>query len=248
MARDARERVRAQQRQQAQRARRRRRLVLTAAVLSLLALVVGIGISVQLTRSGITQTADEAPTGTIAEFGIARGKESAPVTLTIYEDFQCPACRVLEELTTPTINTYIEQGTLRVIYRPMAFLDAASTTEYSSRALGGAGCVLDEAGRDAFVRMHDLLFRNQPPEGSAGLSDEQIAGLAAQAGAQRSAIASCMDGGRYDGWVAAATDQASKDGVTATPTLFVDSQQLEFSDQEDPRTTLSQAIGSAARP
>jgi protein-disulfide isomerase len=240
--------VRAQQRQQARTTRRRRRIVVSAAVLVLLAVVVGIGMSVQLSRSGITRSAVDVPAGTVAAFGIARGQRSAPVTVTVYEDFQCPACRALERYLDPMINSLVERGRLRVIYRPMAFLDDASTTEYSSRALGAAACVLDEAGQGAFLRMHGLLFRNQPAEGTAGLSDGQVADLAVQAGAGRSAVASCVEGDRFDDWVTAATEQASKDGITATPTLLVDGRQLEFSNQEDPRLTLSQAVESAGRP
>jgi hypothetical protein len=45
--------------------------------------------------------------------------------------------------------------------------------------------------------------------------------------------------------VAAATDQASKDNVNKTPTYFVDGDEVEFSDAEDPTVTLSRLIDEA---
>ena len=47
------------------------------------------------------------------------------------------------------------------------------------------------------------------------------------------------------GWVDAATEQASKDGVNATPTILVDGEQLQFSGTESPATTLRDAIQAA---
>src|SRR5262249_28969188 len=134
----------------------------------------------------------------------------------------------------------------RVEYHPIAFLDAASTTDYSSRALGAAACALDEAGIDAYLQMHELLFLHQPPEGSAGLSDGQLADLAEQAGADRGAVADCMGQGPFAGWAEAATEQASKDGVTGTPTILVDGTRLEFTQNEDPRVTLERAVQAAS--
>lgn len=245
MGRKSRERV-AQMRQREQAAARRRRNgVVAAVVVVVLAVVVGLGIAVQATRSGDTGTAGGAPQGTVDQYAVPRGAASAPVTLTVYEDFQCPACRTVETYLDPVIDQYVERGTVRVLYRPIAFLDEASTTDYSSRALGAAACVLDEAGRDAFVQMHDLLYANQPPEGTAGLSDGRLADLAQRAGADRAAVSTCMENERFAGWVDAATEQASKNGVNATPTLLVNGEQLELSNEEDPRETLRRAIEAA---
>ena len=64
----------------------------------------------------------------------------------------------------------------------MAFLDRASTTNYSSRALDAAAAVVDTAP-GSFQAFHDLLYANQPEEGSAGLTDAQLLDYAVQAGA-----------------------------------------------------------------
>jgi len=234
-------------------AKRSRNAMVSLSVLGVLAVVVVGVVVVRMVATGEPKVV--APQGAVAaegaslgtpRFAIPRGERSAPVTLTIYEDFQCPACRATEAYLRPTIDRLVEDGTVRIEYHPIAFLDAASTTDYSSRALGAAACVLDRAGIDAYLRMHDLLYLNQPPEGSAGLTDDQLADLAQQAGADRAAVAACMEEGTFAAWVDAATEQASKDDVNATPTLLVNGTELAFSENQDPRVTLEQAVQAAS--
>jgi len=234
-------------------ATRSRSSMVSLSVLGVLVVVVVGVVAVRMVATGDTQVV--APRGAVAaagasvgtpRFAVPRGERSAPVTLTVYEDFQCPACRATEAYLRPTIDRLVDGGTVRVEYHPIAFLDAASTTDYSSRALGAAACVLDRAGDDAYLRMHDLLYLNQPPEGSAGLSDDQLADLAQQAGANRTAVAQCMEGGTFAGWADAATEQASRDGVNATPTLLVNGTVLRFSGNQDPRVTLEQTVQAAS--
>jgi len=246
MASSSRDRVRQMQQQQRAAARRRRGVAMMLVIVVVLAVVVGVGIAVQMSRSEVSGGAGDAvPSGVVDRYAVPRGDGAAPVTLTLYEDFQCPVCRQVESIIGPTVDRFVESGTVRVEYRPIAFLDEASTTEYSSRALNAAACVLDERGAGAFVRMHGLLFSEQPPEGTAGLSNEQLVALAARAGANRAVAGSCIDDERFAGWVDAATEQASKDGVNATPTILVDGEQLQLSGSESPATTLRDAIRSS---
>ena len=56
----------------------------------------------------------------------------------------------------------------------MNFLDQASTTHYSTRAAAASGCAADQ---DRFTDYLHELFVNQPPEGSAGLSDTELIAL-----------------------------------------------------------------------
>jgi len=232
---------------------RSRNMLVSLTVLAVLLVAVAGVVAVRMAAGGDARlvapqgavVAENAPPGT-PRFVVPDGDPSAPATLTVYEDFQCPACRATEAYLRPTLDRLVDEGAVRVEYHPIAFLDNASTTDYSSRALGAAACVLDTAGDEAYLRMHDLLFLNQPPEGSAGLSDDQLAELAQQAGADRAAVADCMEQGRFAGWVAAATEQASQDGVTATPTLLVDGTPLQLTQSQDPRVTLEQAVRSAS--
>lgn len=244
--REAAERIRAMQAEQARRERRRRSVIVASVVIVLIAAIVGIGIAVQANRnSAVTGGTAVAPSGANASFGIYRGDASAPVTVTVYEDFQCPYCKAFEQQVGPTLLKDIDKGEIRVEYRPIAFLDSASTTKYSTRALETAACALDNGGPAVFAKLHDLLYLNQPEEGSAGLSDDQLADLAKQAGADKAAVSQCQAKGTYAKWVAQATDQSSKDGVNGTPTYLVDGKKVTFTQAESPTTTLTNLIKAA---
>jgi protein-disulfide isomerase len=168
------------------------------------------------------------------------------VSVVVYEDFQCPVCKAFEENVGAMLTDKIDQGVVQLEYRPIAFLDRASTTKYSSRALATAACALDDGGPDVFHKLHDLLFANQPEEGSDGLPDSKLADLAAEAGADKASVESCQEAGTFDGWVAKVTDQASKDGISGTPTYFVDGDKVTFTNGEDPKVTLGNLIDQAA--
>jgi protein-disulfide isomerase len=220
--------------QAAQRAaeRRRRNLVVGGVVAVVIVLVVVIAVAVQSSRND-TGAGSAPPSGVTDTYGILRGDDAAPVTVTLFEDFQCPVCKAYEGYLGDTIAKDVDAGTIKVIYRPMAFLDSASTTNYSSRAAETAACVLDQNGVDEWVKVHGLLFANQPEEGSAGLSDSELADLVQQAGADKSAVESCQSDGTFDGWVRAATDAASKDKVTGTPTMRIDGQDVPLTTAQD---------------
>jgi protein-disulfide isomerase len=208
------------------RAARRRRTVIggvVAAGVVLVALVVVIAVQSRRT----TPSADAAvPANTVDGTVIAVGSADAPVAVDLYEDFQCPNCKAFEDTTGQTLAQLVAAGTVQARYHGMAFLDTSANDEYSTRALNAAAVVLSTAGPDAFQTFHDLLFANQPAEGGSGLTDEQLIEYAGQTGATGSTVQAQIHDLTYGDWVTKATDQASKDGVTGTPTVFVDGTEL----------------------
>jgi protein-disulfide isomerase len=159
-----------------------------------------------------------APPGAV-ENGTGVKVGSGPVQIDIYEDFICPACGQFEQQVGSYIEEQVSIGAISVEYRPIAFLDRMSTTDYSSRAVNAAACVFDNEGAETFHEFHDLLFANQPPEGGTGLSDDELTALAEQAGADD--VDSCIADGEFDGWVEEANDSASQNNVVSTPTVYV---------------------------
>jgi protein-disulfide isomerase len=227
------ERTRASQRAaeirkaQERKERRRRNAFITAAILAVLAVIVGVGYAVQTSRD-TTGEAAASPAGAVSTYGIPRGVEDAPVTVTIFEDFLCPVCGTLEAELRPWINQYVEDGNVRLVYRPIAILDRYSNgTEFPTRAANALAVVFDTSGSEVAGKFHDLLFENQPEEGTDGLSDDQLVDLAVQAGAAEADVRGPIDDRDFEQWVVNATGQASKDGVTGTPTVEVDGDRLE---------------------
>jgi protein-disulfide isomerase len=141
-----------------------------------------------------------------------------PALIDAYEDFLCPFCRMFEEQTGATLRQLAVEHVASVVYHPLAFLDGASTSQYSSRASSASGCAAD-AGR--FADFHDILYLNQPPEGSAGLSDDLLIELGVGLGIDDPAFPRCVAGHAYFPWTAYVTARAIARGVAGTPTVFV---------------------------
>lgn len=203
---------------------RRRNLFIGGGVVAGLLVIVVVLFLIQSGRDTSGDVATE-PTGVTDGYSVVVGEDSAPKTVTIYEDFQCPICHEFEQATQDKLRAAVDDGRIKLDYRMVAFLDGASTTNYSSRALNAAALVLDTSGEDVFLKFHDLLYANQPAEGSAGLSDDELIAFAVQAGADETAIRAGIENQDFSQWVINATDQMSKDGVRGTPTVVVDGKQ-----------------------
>lgn len=204
--------------------RRRRAVVVTAVAAVVVVLVVAIALVVQNARS-TKHVAANAVNGVTADYGFVVGKSTAPVKVVAYEDFQCPICQGFEKAEGATLTKYVDDGTVSLEYRPIAFLDSSSSTGYSTRALNAAACVMNSTNIDTFKKFHDLLYANQPKENTAGLPDSQLVAYAKQAGATSPAVSACITGEKFKAWTVNATNAASQAPVMskglATPTVTV---------------------------
>jgi len=148
--------------------------------------------------------------------GIVLG--TGPLVVDAYIDFLCPFCRQFELNAGDALAGLVSAGQISLAYHPMNFLDAASTTQYSTRAAAASGCASD-GGR--FAEYAHALFVSQPPEGGPGLTDAQLAELAESVGLPGRTFAECGQTGRYLDWPTYVTAQATARGVQSTPTVLV---------------------------
>jgi len=131
-----------------------------------------------------------------------------------YGDFQCPNCASFETTVGPTVRRLVDQGRIRFVYHPMAFLGPESVA-----AANAATCAGDQGRSWPY---HDLLFQQQAPvENSGFLSTDQLLRLGQQAGVTGSRFSSCVKNDTYVPWVRQVTDEASQRGVNAAPTILV---------------------------
>jgi protein-disulfide isomerase len=198
-----------------------RRVLLAGALAGvLLVLVTGAGIGVQAAR--VSSSGGPSPQAVSIADGVQLGRSGARVTIEVYEDPQCPACANLEQQAGGQLRSWMASDTAKVHYFVISFLDSQSTTKYSSRAASALYCSAD-AG--VFQAYHDLLFANQPAEGSAGLTDDQLISGGTRAGitgTAQSTFAQCVKSKKYADFVSRISDQSSKAGILATPTVLVD--------------------------
>jgi len=208
-------------REQIARERRRRRTLWTSAIAACVLVLAGlVGLSVYNSQRPEGDFA--VPPGATADrSGIVVG--SGPVTVEIYLDYLCPACRNFEEQSGATIARYLTEERITVVYHPVAILDRYSTNRYSSRSAAGAGCAA-EAGR--LTEYTEALYADQPAEGGPGHSDERLVEIAVGAGLPGDDFGQCLRENRYGDWVRYVTEEMARRGVRGTPTVFVNGQML----------------------
>lgn len=204
-----------------QRRERGRNLAIVGAVVGVLVIIVVVLFISLSGRDTTGHTASKVPPNLTDGYGVTVGDPSAPTTITVYEDPQCPICREFEAVTGSKIAQAVDQGKVKVDYRMVSFLDRSSQNEYSSRALNALMVVYAEGGADAFQQFHSYLYAHQPQEGTAGPSDQQLIDAAVKLGNDRAAITPGIEQKVYSQWIVNATDQMSRNGVNGTPTAFI---------------------------
>lgn len=245
---DRREALRRQQQAAQQSARRAGLAIKVAWITGLAVIAVMVTVIVMAVlrpgSAGVAAGTLVAPAGATDSGAVVVGDPQARATVTIYADFMCPYCGQFERANGPDLATAVSAGTARLEVHPMSFLDPQSAgSRYSTRAANAFVTVAndDPARAWAFYR---LLFEHQPAEGSAGLTDAQLADYARQAGVPDAVIATFADG-TFVPWVQKITDQAWDDGVGGTPTVKVNGQL--FSGDLYTAGPLAAAIAEAAR-
>lgn len=222
--------------------RRQRNFITVAFVVVVIALIGGVGIWYSQNQPESTdESYADAPTKMVEpdnvtdDYGIEfraedAGNETAKDAprVVVYEDFQCPVCQGFEQVSGDYLTELATEGDIVLEYRTIAFLDQASSTEYSSRSANAAMCVLEDTDVDHFHKMHDQLYANQPEEGGDGLPDSKLIEFADEAGAE--GAESCIKKRTYDPWFKKATEESSENGVEGTPSVRVNGKDVEGKD------------------
>ena len=202
--------------EQERKERRRRSLIVTGGrASSLLALVVLIGYLVEPSRD---TTGRRPPLRAGAVGGLRRAGRTE---LRAGEGgglrgLHVPVLRAVRGRQRATVAEDADQGKVQIaVPRRSTSSTTSSTTTYSTRAANASPWCSTRPARTVAKKFHDLLFENQPAEGSAGLSDSQLVDLAVQAGAKRSAVQPGIERRGRSSVGRNVTDQASKAGVTA---------------------------------
>lgn len=168
---------------------------------------------------------DTAPAGASGDFGLLIGEPDAPKSVVIYEDFLCPFCGQLEQTVGERLDAAVEAGEIKVEYRPLGFLER--TSDYSPQSANAFAVVLDASGPEVAKEFHDLLYADQPAESGPFPDDDDLVALAVKAGAEEADVRPGIEDLAFEGWVDAANEAASQEGINSTPSVFVDGKLVE---------------------
>ncbi|MFF8477540.1 DsbA family protein [Streptomyces sp. NPDC015414] len=244
--RTARERIAAEREKQRTADRRRRTLIVAASVVCVLGLAAVIGVvAANSGKGGKSSTASGpvvVPSGAKGQDSLAIpvGKDGARSTLTVWEDFRCPACMSFEARYRQTLHELTDAGKLRVEYHLVRLIDGNLRGTGSLRAANAAACAQD-AGR--FRDYHDVLYANQPQETDDAFGNNakliQLAGKVK--GLDTPAFRKCVNNGTHDGWVNKSHKAFEAGGFGSTPTVLLDGKNI-YQDQTMTPEKLKQMV------
>ena len=155
--------------------------------------------------------------------GLSVGDPNAPVTIDVFEDFQCPACRFFTESIEPLIiENLVATGKARYVFHNYPFLDGngAGSSGESDQAANASMCA-NEQGK--FWEMHSILYANLEGENRGAFSDRRLQAMAESIGLDKEAFNACFEANKYEDDIQADFDLGDQMGVSGTPTVFVDS-------------------------
>ncbi|MEN3265436.1 thioredoxin domain-containing protein [Pseudonocardia sp.] len=197
--------------------KRNRTPLIVVAVVLVVAVIVGATVLLnQASSTNVTPTYTATASGAVVTAG------TGPVTIDTYEDFLCPQCERFEQRYGNDITDALNSGQITVRFHTIAILDPSTNPPgYSTRAANAALCAVP-AG--IYPTYREKLFAEQPAEGSAGLSNDQLIAFGTQLGATGD-FAGCVNGATNVPAVTAETNAAAADpalqtgGQFGTPTV-----------------------------
>ncbi|MEI5523462.1 thioredoxin domain-containing protein [Streptomyces brasiliscabiei] len=246
--RTARERLAEEREKQKTAEKRRRALIVGASVVGVLGLAAVIGVVAANAGKDDADSAGPvvAPSGANGEDSLAIpvGDAGARSTLSVWEDFRCPACKSFEDAYRSTIHELTEAGKLKVEYHLATLIDGNMGGSGSRKAANAAACAQNE---DRFPAYHDVLYQNQPPETDDAFADEaKLLDLAKKVdGLDTAEFRGCVEDGTHNSWVAKSNEAFQKGGFSGTPSVFLNGTNI-YADQSMTPAKLKQMVEARA--
>lgn len=220
-----RERLAEERRRKAVHDRRRKMLVgvLGGLVAASAAVIVAVAVADKMSggdRKAVAYRGPLAPVSRQADGSILMaGQGVTGPTLEVFEDFQCPSCKRLEDVAGDTIKKAAADGKARVIFRPFQLFRAPAQPEpapsVSRRGANAALCA--PAGK--WASYTKTLFAYQPEEGRDGFENKELLNWAEDLGFRTPEFEKCVTGMQKAEDVDKSTRYAQEQRVSGTPTL-----------------------------
>jgi protein-disulfide isomerase/FKBP-type peptidyl-prolyl cis-trans isomerase len=139
------------------------------------------------------------------------GSRSAPITIVVFADFQCPFCAKLVPTLAELQTTYGPEK-LRVVWKNLPLPFHQNAQPAAEAAMG----VFALRGSDAFWRFHDVAFKNQ-----SALSEASYGEWGAAVGVDAATLAAGLADHRWKAKVDEDHALATRLGVSGTPAALV---------------------------
>ena len=176
------------------------------------------------------QPAPSAPTGpvnvAVRKSAPVEGNDNAKVTIVEFGDFQCPFCQSFVKNTLPQIKKqYIDTGKVKLVFRhfPLPFHVNAQVSAVAAECANQQG---------KFWQYHDLLYKDGQGDGT-GLDKVSLEKYADSLGLNsgtfgfgKNKFNQCLENNSTLDIVKADMAEGTKDGVTGTPSFYINGQPI----------------------
>ena len=165
-------------------------------------------------KPAVTSTIDTA-NGSAISFD-----NGAATTIDVWEDSQCPVCKLFEDANGAYIESLIREKKANVRYHVLSFLG-----DESVRAANASFCAADEG---QYLDFQKAIYAVQSTVENSGFwSNETLVEMGKKIGITSTKFEDCVTKGSKVDLVQANSESMSKYGVQGTPTVFINGKQWE---------------------
>ena len=151
----------------------------------------------------------------VPQHGDTLGRANAPVTISVFEDPQCPFCRQWDLETLPAvIERYVKTGRVKLVYRGIEIIGPNSVLGLQAIYAAGA--------QNKLWTFSDELYKLQGAENSGWITSAVLRRAARATGADGTAILGALGSPAVRVGLADAEKEATAGGVQGTPTFVID--------------------------
>lgn len=153
-----------------------------------------------------------------------KGSADAPVTVTVFSDFECPACKSFATGAEKQItDEYINQGLVRFEYKHFPL------PQHNPSATQGALASECAADQGQFWPMHAYLFQEAGKAGTSTFTLSRLRSMSDALGLDTAEFSKCVSESKYAQLVRENIRDGQQLGVNATPTIYVNDQKVDNS-------------------
>ena len=198
-------------------------VVAAAVVVVIVIVVAGLGSGSSSAQTTTTETTANGRPEAVSTFagvpqrGDTLGKASAPVTLTVFEDPQCPFCRQWNIDTLPTVvDNYVRTGRIKVVYRGVIVIGENSLVGLAAEYAAGQ--------QNKLWQMTEALYERQGDENSGWLKTAVVRDAAREIGLSPAKVVVAMKSAAVASAIQQSVNEARSLGIRGTPTFAIQKQ------------------------
>jgi protein-disulfide isomerase len=224
----------------------RQRLVLLGVAVLVAAIAVGVVVAFVGTGNGSSSGPPTTTTGNqesalagVAQHGLRLGSASAPATLYVFEDPQCPYCRQWSLDSVPAVvSEFVKTGRVNLVLQPIEAI--------SEDSVPGVRAIFAAALKNRAWNMMEALYQRQGTERSGWITTGVLKDAAKEAGLSPSFVLDRLNSPTVTNAWRTSQQRAVNWGIRGTPT-FILQKQLGTPQQVSPTSLEPQDFTAALR-